>query len=146
MSAKAEKFSVVIPVYRAENYLKQCVESVLSQTHSNIEVVLVDDESPDKCPVICDLFADKDTRVQVIHKKNEGAALARKAGLEAATGEYVLFIDCDDWLETNTISDCLDIAHRDNADCVMFGYVREYPQKSLHNPLFSQSFSYGLAI
>ena len=145
MSAKAEKFSVVIPVYRAENYLKQCVESVLSQTHSNIEVVLVDDESPDKCPVICDLFADKDTRVQVIHKKNEGAALARKAGLEAATGEYVLFIDCDDWLETNTISDCLDIAHRDNADCVMFGYVREYPQKSLHNPLFSQSFSYGLA-
>ena len=103
MSAKAEKFSVVIPVYRAENYLKQCVESVLSQTHSNIEVVLVDDESPDKCPVICDLFADKDTRVQVIHKKNEGAALARKAGLEAATGEYVLFIDCDDWLETNTI-------------------------------------------
>ena len=145
MNIRAEKVSVIVPVYRAEDYLQQCVESILTQTYSNLEAVLVDDGSPDKCPILCDIFAEADVRVQVIHKKNEGAALARKAGLEAATGEYVLFIDCDDWLEANTISDCLDIAHRDNAYCVMFGYVREYPQKSIHNPLFPQGFSCDLA-
>lgn len=145
MNIRAEKVSVIVPVYRAEDYLQQCIESILTQTYSNLEAVLVDDGSPDKCPIFCDMFAEADVRVQVIHKKNEGAALARKAGLEAATGEYVLFIDCDDWLEANTISDCLDIAHRDNADCVMFGYVREYPQKSIHNPLFPQGFSCDLA-
>ena len=137
--------SVVIPIYKTQAFLGQCIESILSQTHRNLEVILVDDGSPDKCPILCDIFAEADVRVHVIHKKNEGAALARKAGLEAATGEYVLFIDCDDWLEANTISDCLGIVHRDNADCVMFGYVREYPQKSIHNPLFPQSFSYDLA-
>ena len=145
MGVTSDKVSVIVPVYRAEDYLQQCIESILTQTYSNLEAVLVDDGSPDKCPILCDMFAEADVRVQVIHKKNEGAALARKAGLEAATGEYVLFIDCDDWLEANTISDCLDIAHRDNADCVMFGYVREYPQKSIHNPLFPQGFSCDLA-
>ena len=141
----AEKVSIIVPVYRAEDYLQQCIESILTQTYSNLEVILVDDGSPDKCPILCDMFAEADTHIQVIHKKNEGAALARKAGVEVATGEYVLFIDCDDWLEANTISDCLDIVHKDNTDCVMFGYVREYPQKSIHNPLFPQSFSCDLA-
>ena len=145
MDITAEKVSIVVPAYRAEDYLQQCVESILTQTYSNLEAILVDDGSPDKCPILCDMFAETDTRIQVIHKENEGTALARKAGLEAATGEYVLFIDCDDWLEANTISDCMDIVHRDNADCVMFGYVREYLQKSIHNPLFPQSFSYDLA-
>ena len=145
MGVTAEKVSVIVPVYRAEDYLQQCVKSILTQTHSNLEAILVDDGSPDKCPILCDMFAETDTRIQVIHKKNEGAALARKAGLETATGEYVLFIDCDDWLEANTVSDCLDIVNRDNADCVMFGYVREYPQKSIYNPQFPQSFSYDLA-
>ena len=138
--------SVIIPIYNAECYFKQCVESVLMQTYQSIEIILVDDGSTDKCPILCDMFAETDTRIQVIHKKNEGAALARKAGLEVATGKYVLFIDCDDWLEPNTISDCLDIAHRDNADCVMFGYVREYPQKSIHNPLFPQGFSFCMRL
>lgn len=145
MGVTAEKVSVIVPVYRAEDYLQQCIESILTQTYSNLEAILVDDGSPDKCPILCDMFAKTDTRILVIHKENEGAALARNAGLEAATGEYVLFMDCDDWLEANTISDCLDIVHKDNADCVMFGYVREYPQKSIHNPLFPQSFSYDLA-
>lgn len=144
MGITAGKISIIVPVYRAEDYLQQCIESILTQTYSNLEAILVDDGSPDRCPILCDMFAETDTRIQVIHKKNEGAAFARKAGLEAATGEYVLFIDCDDWLEANTVSDCLDIVNRDNADCVMFGYVREYPQKSIHNPLFPQSFSYDL--
>lgn len=86
MNIRAEKVSVIVPVYRAEDYLQQCVESILTQTYSNLEAVLVDDGSPDKCPILCDIFAEADVRVQVIHKKNEGAALARKAGLEAATG------------------------------------------------------------
>ena len=146
MTAKTDKVSVIVPVYRAEKYLRQCVESVLSQTYSNIEIVLVDDGSPDRCPAICDTFADTDRRVHIIHKKNEGAAIARKTGLEAATGEYVLFVDGDDWIDPDTISACLAVALHDGADCVMFGYVREYQHESIQNPLFAQNFSYDCAL
>ncbi len=142
IESQSIKVSIIVPVYNAEKYLRQCIESVLSQDYFNIEIILIDDESTDKCSAICDMFAKTDARVHVIHKKNEGAALARKTGLEATTGEYVLFVDCDDWIESNTISDCLNIALRDNADCVMFGYIREYPDKSIVNPLFSRECSY----
>lgn len=144
IDAQSIKVSIIVPVYNAEKYLRQCVESLLSQTYRNVEIILVDDGSPDECPQLCNAYASKDKRVRVTHKKSEGAALARKTGLEVTTGEYVLFVDCDDWLEPNTVSDCLSIALRDNADCVMFGYVREYPQKSISSPLFDFNFSYEL--
>lgn len=144
IDAQSIKVSIIVPVYNAEKYLRQCVESLLSQTYRNVEIILVDDGSPDECPQLCNAYASKDKRVRVTHKKNEGAALARKTGLEVTTGEYVLFVDCDDWIESNTVSDCLNIALRDNADCVMFGYVREYPQKSIPSPLFDFNFSYEL--
>lgn len=146
IDAQSIKVSIIVPVYNAEKYLKQCVESLLSQTYRNVEIILVDDGSPDESPELCNAYASKDKRVRVIYKKNEGAALARKTGLEAATGEYVLFVDCDDWLEPNTVLNCLNIALRDNADCVMFGYVREYPQKSISSPLFDFNFSYELSV
>ena len=142
IDAQSIKVSIIVPVYNAEKYLRQCVESLLSQTYRNVEIILVDDGSPDECPQLCNAYASKDKRVRVTHKKNEGAALARKTGLEVTTGEYVLFVDCDDWIESNTVSDCLNIALRDNADCVMFGYIREYPGKSILNPLFLQDHSY----
>lgn len=138
------KVFVIVPVYNTENYLDRCVQSILEQTHKNIELILVDDGSQDSCAWKCDEYSRQDDRVHVIHKENGGAALARKAGLDIATGDYIVFVDCDDWLELNTISSCVDSALRDDADCVMFGYVREYPQKSMCNPLFPESFSYDL--
>lgn len=134
--------SVIVPVFKTKEYLGQCVQSLRSQSYSNLEIILVDDGSPDDCPAICDTLATQDTRIHVIHKENEGAAFARKAGLDAASGQYVLFVDSDDWLDTDAVASCVKIAQRDSADCVMFGYIREYPEKSIPNPLFPFDFSY----
>ena len=90
--------SVIIPVYRVEQYLRRCVDSVLAQTYSRIQVILVDDGSPDDCPAICDAYAAKDDRVQVIHQENAGLSGARNAGIEAAEGQYLAFVDSDDYL------------------------------------------------
>ena len=134
--------TVVVPVYKTKEYLEQCVQSLRSQSYSNLEIILVDDGSPDDCPALCDTLATQDTRIRIIHKENEGAAFARKAGLDAASGQYVLFVDSDDWLDTDAVASCVKIAQRDSADCVMFGYIREYPEKSITNPLFPFDFSY----
>lgn len=134
--------TVVVPVYKTKEYLEQCVQSLRSQSYSNLEIILVDDGSPDDCPALCDTLATQDTRIRVIHKENEGAAFARKAGLNAASGQYVLFVDGDDWLDTDAVASCVKIAQRDNADCVMFGYTREYPGKSIDTLLFDCDFSY----
>ena len=90
--------SVIVPVYKVELYLRQCVDSLLAQTYSNLEIILVDDGSPDGCPAICDEYARKDSRVRVIHKPNGGLSDARNVGLDAARGEYIGFIDSDDWV------------------------------------------------
>ncbi len=94
-------FSIIIPVYNVEKYLNKCVDSVLNQTFTDFEVILVDDGSPDNCPAICDSYAEKDKRVRVIHKQNGGLICARKSGLEAARGDYIGFVDSDDWIEEN---------------------------------------------
>lgn len=91
------KFSIIIPCYKVEKYLRQCVDSVLVQTFEDYEVIIVDDGSPDGCPAICDEYAIKDNRVKVIHKENGGLSDARNAGLDVAHGEYVMFLDSDDW-------------------------------------------------
>ncbi len=94
--------SVIIPVYKVENTLDRCVLSVTGQTFESLEIILVDDGSPDSCPVLCDGWAHRDSRIKVIHKKNGGLSSARNAGLEIATGEWVTFVDSDDWLEPET--------------------------------------------
>lgn len=91
--------SIIVPIYNVEKYLKKCVESILNQTYKDLEIILVDDGSPDGCPQICDEYARQDSRVKVIHKKNSGLINARKSGLEAANGEYIGFVDGDDWIE-----------------------------------------------
>lgn len=93
--------SVIVPVYNVEPYLRKCVDSILNQTYRNLEVILVDDGSPDGCPAICDEYAEKDDRIRVIHKINEGQAIARNTALRVASGEYVAFVDSDDWIERN---------------------------------------------
>lgn len=91
--------SVIVPVYRVEQYLPKCVDSILNQTYRNLEVILVNDGSPDTCGVICDAYAEKDPRVKVIHKENGGLSSARNAGIDIAQGEYFGFVDSDDWIE-----------------------------------------------
>lgn len=94
-----KRISIIVPIYKVEKYLKKCIESILCQTHKNIELILVDDGSPDNCPRICDEYALKDARIKVLHKKNGGLSDARNYGLKFATGEYIGFVDSDDFIE-----------------------------------------------
>ena len=93
------KISVVIPIYNVEKYIERCIDSVLNQTYMNLEIILVDDGSPDRCGEICDNYAQIDKRIRVIHKENGGLSSARNAGLRIATGDYISFVDSDDWIE-----------------------------------------------
>ena len=102
-----KKISIIIPVYKVECYLEECMESLLKQSYHNLEIILIDDESPDKCPQICDFYMEKDDRVKVIHKKNGGAASARNSGLDIATGDYICFVDSDDFVDSNYIKELL---------------------------------------
>lgn len=111
-----EKVSVIIPVYNDEKYLKQCVESVLTQTYTNLEIILVDDGSTDHTPEICEEYREKYDQIRVLHKKNGGVGSSRNAGLALATGEYILFIDNDDWLEKYHIEELYKLAKENNAD------------------------------
>lgn len=98
-SADMPKISVIVPFYNVERYARQCIESIQNQTYRNLEIILVDDGSPDNCGKICDEYATSDKRIKVIHKPNGGLSSARNAGLDAATGEYIGFVDSDDWIE-----------------------------------------------
>ena len=93
------KISVIIPVYKVERYLDACVASVTGQTYTNLEIILVDDGSPDRCPAMCDAWAEKDPRIRVIHRKNGGLSAARNSGLDVCTGDYITFVDSDDRLD-----------------------------------------------
>ena len=107
--------SVIVPVYKVEPYIRQCVESVLGQTYSNFELILVDDGSPDSCGSICDEYAEKDSRVRVVHQKNAGLSAARNAGLDIAKGEYVTFIDSDDFVREEYLDSLYNAAK--NSEC-----------------------------
>lgn len=116
--------SVIVPVYKVEQYLHKCVDSILNQTYRNLEVILVDDGSPDECPAICDEYAEKDARVKVIHKVNGGLSDARNAGMAVMSGEYLSFVDSDDLLPTDAIKTMLEITVGENADLVIGGHNR----------------------
>ena len=96
------KLSVVIPVFRVENTLRRCVESVLTQSYTDLQVILVDDGSPDSCPILCDRLAASDARIQVVHQENRGLSDARNSGIQMSDGEYITFIDSDDYLSPDT--------------------------------------------
>ena len=121
--------SVVIPVYNCELYLQQCVESLLKQTHKSLEILLVDDGATDKSPKVCDEFASKSNLVKVLHKENSGAAAARKTGIMNATGQYVLFVDADDWLEEKYVETLLNVAVNSQVDVVV-GTFQCYAENS----------------
>ncbi len=115
------KVSVVIPIYNAESHLNRCVSSVVNQTYSNIEIILVDDGSSDKSPVLCDEWAKKDSRIRVVHKQNEGPGMARNIGINIATGNYICFFDSDDYIEEKLIERSLAAISEFNSQAVFFG-------------------------
>ena len=117
-----KKVSIIVPIYNAENYLEKCLESLLFQSYKNLEILLIDDGSPDKCPQICDEYAKKDSRVRVVHQKNSGASKARENGLKIAQGEYVSFVDPDDWLEISAMEELMEAAEMFAADIVIFDW------------------------
>lgn len=118
--------SFIIPIYKVEQYLEQCVNSILNQTYRSIEVILVDDGSPDHCPVMCDAFAEKDARVKVLHKPNGGLSDARNAGLQAASGDYVIFVDSDDmWFGKSSLEKL--VTHIEKyPECQFYGFNCQY--------------------
>lgn len=117
----SKKVSVIIPVYNVEKYLRRCVDSVLAQTYKNLEVILVDDGSPDGCPQICDEYASRDSRVTALHKKNGGLSSARNAALDCPlTGDYVTFVDSDDWIAPDTYEYAISIIEKHQAQAMQF--------------------------
>lgn len=133
------KFSVVIPVYNVEKYLDQCVESVISQTFRDFELILVDDGSPDGSGAMCDRWAEKDCRVRVVHQANGGLSAARNTGIRQAEGTYILFLDSDDWWAENTVLEKIAaVIDRTVADVVSFNYRKSFGG-SLEPMYFSES-------
>ena len=115
--------SIIVPIYNVELYLRRCLDSVLNQTYTNLEIILVDDGSPDGCPQICDEYAAKDKRIIVIHKGNGGLSTARNAGLDICKGEYISFIDSDDWVSEKYIETLFNISTKENADIAIGEYI-----------------------
>jgi len=125
MKQKEVLVSVVIPVYGVEKYLDRCLESVIAQTYPHLEIILVDDGSPDNCPAMCDDWAKKDSRIKVIHKENGGLTSARKAGFKRANGEYIIFFDSDDYVEHDMIEKLLDAARESGQDVTMCSWFAD---------------------
>ena len=119
---KAGLVSIVLPIYNVEKYLDRCIESVINQTYRNLEILLVDDGSPDDCPQKCEEWAKKDGRIKVIHKANAGLGYARNTGIENASGEYICFFDSDDYIDPSTIEKAYNTAQKNNSDMVLFGH------------------------
>ena len=134
------KFSVIVPIYKVESYLRQCIESILEQTYEDFELILVDDGSPDNCPAICDEYAEKDSRIQAIHKENGGIASARTAGAKKATGDYICCVDGDDWIHPDYLKKFADVILEKEPDVICCGTFLAYEDKTISSAL---PFSYG---
>ena len=116
------KASVIVPVYKVEEYLEKCVQSILAQTERDFELILVDDGSPDRCGALCDSLAQTDSRVRVIHQENQGLGGARNTGIREARGDWLLLVDSDDWIEPKILEKAMEAGLREEADLVMFAF------------------------
>lgn len=119
--------SIIVPVYKVEDYLEDCLDSILRQTVQNVQIILVDDGSPDSCGAICDVYGAKDGRIQVIHQTNGGVAAARNAGLAAAAGDWIVWVDSDDWIDPDMLAYLLENALASQADVCICGRYEERP-------------------
>ena len=118
------EISVIVPVYKVEKYLKQCVDSILNQTFPDFEVLLIDDGSPDSCPAMCDDYARKDPRIRVFHKENGGLSSARNKGIEESRGNWLCFVDSDDYLAENMLENLYTAATTNTADMAVCDFVK----------------------
>ena len=126
-----ERISVIVPIYNVEPYLKTCLDSLLFQTHPQLQIILVDDGSTDRCGEICLEYAAKDPRITLISQENRGVSAARNAGLDAATGQWIGWVDPDDWIEENMFQHLLENALREEADISICGRFQEYPHRTV---------------
>lgn len=126
-----DKISIIIPVYKVEKYLENCIKSVVNQTYKNLEIVLVDDGSPDSCPQICDDWAKKDSRIKVIHKQNEGVSKAVISGINFATGDYLTFLDSDDYVSELFVEKLYNAIIENNADISVCNYTKVFDDKEV---------------
>ena len=129
--------SVIIPVYKAENYLEQCLGTVLSQTYTNIEVICVNDGSPDGSLTVLEKIKEKDGRIIIINNTNCGVSESRNIALRRSHGEYIVFVDADDWLDIETIEVAYETLVKENADVVMWSYVSEHRDSHVEKHIFS---------
>lgn len=131
-----ECISLIIPVYKIEKYLDKCLESVTGQTYRNLDIMLIDDGSPDTSPEICDKWAKRDSRIRVFHKENEGVSVARNLGVKEALGKYICCVDGDDWVDKDMCEKALEVAEKENADVVMWSYVRECGDRAMPKNIY----------
>ncbi len=122
--------SIIVPIYKVEKYLEECIQSMISQTYKNLEIILVDDGSPDNCGKICDEYARQDSRIKVIHKENAGVARARNSGLDIARGDFISFIDSDDYVAEDAYEKLFKVMLASHADCVVGGCVKIYEDEN----------------
>ena len=139
-------FSIIVPVYKTEKYLDKCILSILKQSYKDFELILVDDGSPDNCPIICDEYKKKDKRIKVLHKENGGVSSARNAGLTVAEGEYIWFIDSDDYIETFSLQQLYEAQKEQKADLYVFnnGSIHEMSIGNIDEFLEKYYFTYIL--
>lgn len=129
-------FSVIVPIYKVEDYIRPCIDSIIKQSYTNFELILVDDGSPDNCGVICDEYSKRDSRIKVIHKKNGGLVSARKAGLSAARGDYIFNVDGDDFIAENLFQEIADIVKECDPGIVVFNSVRIVSDMKIFEPKY----------
>lgn len=125
------KVSIIIPVYKAESYIHRCIDSILTQTFQDFELLLIDDGSPDKSGSICDNYAQNDNRIRVFHKKNGGVSSARQCGTDNASGEYIIHVDPDDWIEPHMLAELYNKAQEENADMVICDFYVDIKNKTI---------------
>ena len=127
------KVSVIVPIYKVQDYLNKCIDSIINQSYKNLEIILVDDGSPDRCGEIIDLYEKQDNRIKVFHKKNGGLSDARNYGMNFITGDYVIFVDSDDWLSEDMVSNLIKTSLELNADIVQSGFYYAYEDYLLYD-------------
>lgn len=134
------KLSIIVPIYGVEQYLRKCVDSLLNQDMDNYEIILVDDGSPDACPQICDDYAAAHKNIRAVYRENGGLSAARNSGIEVAQGEYVMFVDSDDYIEPNVLKGLMEQVERDNLDVLRYRLQYVNPQYEVYNPYKSDPF------
>ena len=137
--------SIIVPVYNVERYLRQCLDGLVNQTYQNIEIICVDDGSTDASSEILTEYALKNSKVRVIRQENSGLSVARNVGFSFATGEYVMYVDSDDWIDVYTCEKAVFKAEEHAADLVMWPYIREFPNRSAPKVIFSEEKTFHAA-